>query len=364
MPRCTGSKGGTQGPPALLGGDSDWDDTGKRQSTCACCLAPNPPCGGPGPQRRGLSHLPTSMAPCPLPSWPECCPSKAQLPAGPAWQGAVLLREDAGLQCLRLRNRWGFVSQSVPAPLPLLPRGCAVRALHPYLRGRGPPDRGGLVDRLLLEGQSPPQSRGAAQWCHIPAPGGDVRASGSCPSGLWCYRGDISAVDGGLATASTQTALPPPGEHRGGPGPRVAGEMRPLGAPSHACPQSSPGGAGRAGAQGAGRCLSLPPLDGTGRAARSSWGPVSAPGALSRLITGRERAPGRGQAGTGTDPRARGCPAPPCLAAAANRGRAGHRGLLPTPPPPRVSSPKHPLCCFAKPLKYSWRCAERLLMNF
>ncbi|XP_040445533.1 collagen alpha-1(I) chain-like isoform X2 [Falco naumanni] len=335
-----------------------------RAPALALCLAPNPPCGGPGPQRRGLSHLPTSMAPCPLPSWPKSCPSKAQLPAGPAWQGAVLLREDAGLQCLRLRNRWGFVSQSVPAPLPLLPRGCAVRALHPYLRGRGPPDRGGLVDRLLLEGQSPPQSRGAAQWCHIPAPGGDVRASGSCPSGLWCYRGDISAADGGLATASTQTALPPPGEHRGGPGPRVAGEMRPLGAPSHACPQSSPGGAGRAGAQGAGRCLSLPPFDGTGRAARSSWGPVSAPGALSRLITGRERAPARGQAGTGTDPRARGCPAPPCLAAAANRGRAGHRGLLPAPPPPRVSSPKHPLCCFAKPLKYSWLCAERLLMNF
>lgn len=163
MPHCTAPKAGTQlccGVGTVLG-----VTLGRERVLALCC--PPMHLRGPDPRWRGPGHLPTSVSLCPLPSWPGL-PGKAQLPAGLAWWGTVLLREGAGLQLSGLQSRWGFVSWSVLVPLPV---SVLSGALHRDLGAVNLAVRvlpwwgtGGWVG--LGRDRPPPQSRGGAAPCH------------------------------------------------------------------------------------------------------------------------------------------------------------------------------------------------------
>lgn len=192
---------------------------------------------------------------------------------------------------------------------------------------------------------------------------GEGWAHGPCPSGSWCYRGDIPAGDGVFPRCPPppQAVLSPSGPIPGcgeGAVPRSPTATRdreeaPGGGPGAqpelgtACPLTDPTLPGRPLQPGTGvlsrftrsRLHALKRIPGWGRTS-----PVPTPrGRGGVVVTGPSSPPRRSKPGPSRTPGA----AAPLIS-----------------PPPGVSSPKHPLCCFAKALKYSWRCVERLLMNF
>lgn len=213
----------------------------------------------------------TSGAPCPLPSWPGRCPSKSQLPAGPA-RGAALLRGVLGSS-----GAAGALSRLGAGASPSAAGGMCWGAPHPGFGRRGPFHRG--VPSLPWGGVGGiipcPELGGSSPCPRIPL-GGDVPLP----------RGHPGRPRGPPAVPSPQ--LCPHWEHREGPALRHPG---PLGAPRPRVTADRAGDPPDCGdGTGAGSCVSP-----QGRPLQP--GPVSAsPGPFHALQRGRNEPRGCGRA--------------------------------------------------------------------
>lgn len=220
---------------------------------------------------------------------------------------------------------------------------------------------GERADGLVLGGSSPPQSRVGLAPCYwvrvaqghgategTPRVGmGSPRCShpgGSAPTGRAPGLSRAVGAGGGAAPRSPTATR----DHRAAPGRRAGpGRLRAGPGLSRGWALRVPAATRRDG----------PPAPAGGRS------PL--PGYRSRFTpyNGAGTSPGLGASERGPGPEGTGVPGPSSPPRRSKPGPSRAPGAA-APLLPGVSSPKHPLCCFAKALKYSWRCAERLLMNF